>query len=57
MICFQDKKAGICQSEEWLNSIVRGTDEGRFIYCPFSIAKMDETIIIDYRYPILSQTQ
>ena len=57
MICFQNKKAGVCQSEEWINSIVRGTDEGRFIYCPFSIAKMDETIIIDYRYPILSQTQ
>ena len=58
MICFQDKEAGVCQSEAGINSIVRGTDKGRlFVLSLFSIAKIDGTLIIDYKYPILSQTQ
>jgi hypothetical protein len=58
MICFQDKKASVCQSEAVIKSRVRGTDKGRFLVLAlFSIADIDLTIIIDYRYPNLSQTQ
>jgi hypothetical protein len=58
MICFQDKKASVCQSEAGIKSKVRGTDKGRFLVLSlFSIAEINLTIIIDYKYPILSQTQ
>jgi hypothetical protein len=44
MICFQDKKASVCQSEAVIKSRVRGTDKGRFLVLAlFSIADIEQT--------------